>query len=252
MKKETSSLESKYNIIKENLNNQVNIIVSDISALFPELEKSSIYWTISKLVSEGYLKRVRNGVYSLNEIKGKSAIFLSETARKVGDILDAEGYDYYFSGIDVVVNFMQHIPEEYPIMLFVEKSSEMDVIKMLKENKVTMVKANAVKELDDNYVYTIMRPKVIIYLTDNFNYADNNIAFIEKAFIDLFYAITRNYYPMSLQELGRTYSNMMRLGAIDQKKMITMSYKRNLQYDIRYIVENKYLSEGAKEMVNYI
>jgi hypothetical protein len=45
---------------------------------------------------------------------------------------------------------------------------------------------------------------------------------------------------------------MVRLGAIDQKKMITISYKRNLQYDIRYIVESKYLSEGAKEIVKYI
>lgn len=252
MRKKTSSLESKYNIIKENLYDQVNIVVSDISALFPKLERSSIYWTISKLVSEGYLKRVRNGVYSLNEIKGKSAVYLSETARKVGDILDAEGYDYYFSGIDIVVKFMQHVPEDYPIMLFVEKSVEKDVIQLFKENGITVIKANAVKSLDDDYVYTIMRPNVIIYLSDNFDYAENNVALIEKSFIDLFYAITRNYYPMSLQELGRTYSNMIRLGAIDQKKMITMSYKRNLQYDIRYIVENKYLSEGAKEVVNYI
>lgn len=39
MKKETSSLESKYNIIKENLRDQVNIMVSDISVLFPKLKK---------------------------------------------------------------------------------------------------------------------------------------------------------------------------------------------------------------------
>ena len=39
MKKETSSFELKYNIIKENLRDQVNIMVSDISSLFPELKK---------------------------------------------------------------------------------------------------------------------------------------------------------------------------------------------------------------------
>ncbi len=252
MKKETSSLESKYNIIKENLKDQVNIMVSDISILFPELEKSSLYWTISKLVKEGKLKRIRNGVYSLNEIKGKSAVYLSETAKKVGVLLDAEGYNYFFSGIDVVIKFMQHVPEEYPIMLFAEKNSEMDIIRLLKDKEITAIKASSVKDIDEEYVYTIMRPNVILYLTDNFDYANSNIALTEKAFIDLFYAITRTAYPMSLQELGRTYSNMIRLGAIDQKKMITISYKRNLQYDIRYIVENKYLSEGAKEIVKYI
>jgi len=214
MKKETSSLESRYNIIKENLGDQVNIMVSDISVLFPELEKSSLYWIISKLVKEGY--------------------------------------NYFFSGIDVVIKFMQHVPEEYPIMLFAEKNSETDIIQLLKDNKITVVKASSVKAFDNEYVYTIMRPNVILYLTDNFDYADSNIALTEKAFIDLFYAITRNAYPMSLQELGKTYSNMIRLGGIDQKKMITISYKRNLQYDIRYIVENKYVSEGAKEIVKYI
>lgn len=252
MQKETSSLKSKYSIIKEKSSDKVNIMVSDISELFPELEKSSLYWTISKLVKEGYLIRIRNGVYSLNERKGKSAVYLSETAKMIEALLDAEGYNYFFSGIDVVKKFMQHVPEEYPIMLFVEKSSEEDVIQLLKENEITVVKASAVKDFDNEYVYMIMRPNVILYLTNNFDYADNNVALTEKAFIDLFFAITRNAYPMSLQELGRTYSNMIRLGAIDQKKMITISYKRNLQYDVRYIVENKYLSEGAKEIVKYI
>lgn len=252
MKKETSSIEAKYNIIKEKLSNQAYIMVSDISALFPELKVSSLYWIISKLLKEGYLKKVRNGVYSLNEIKGKSAVYLSETAKKVGNILDHEGYDYYFSGIDVVLKFMQHVPEEYPIMLFAEKTSEAEVIRLLKENDITTIKANSVKDLDNNYIYSIMRPNVIIYLTDNFDYSENNVAFTEKAFIDLFYAITRNAYPVSLQELGRTYSNMIRLGAIDKQKMITMSYKRNLQFDIRYIAENKNVSEGAKEIVKYI
>ena len=252
MTKDISSVEAKYDVRKENLSDQVNTMVSDISVLFPELEKSSLYWTISKLVKEGYLKRIRNGLYSLNERKGKSAVYLSETAKTVGTILDSEGYNYFLSGIDVIIKFMQHVPEEYPIILFVEKNSETDIIQLLNKNKITVVKASSVKDFDDEYVYTIMRPNVILYLTDNFDYADSNIALTEKAFIDLFYAITRNAYPMSLQELGKTYSNMIRLGAIDQKKMITISYKRNLQYDIRYIVENKYVSEGAKEIVKYI
>ncbi len=81
---------------------------------------------ISKLVKEGYLKRIRNGLFSL------------------------------------------------------------------KENEITVVKASSVRALDVEYVYTIMRPNIILYLTDNFDYAESNIVFTEKAFIDLFYAITRN------------------------------------------------------------
>lgn len=88
-----------------------------------------------KVSQRRILKRIRNGVYTLNEVKGKSAVYLSKTAKMVGEILDAEGYDYYISGVDVVVKFMQHVPEEYPIMLFVEKNTETDVTRLLKENE---------------------------------------------------------------------------------------------------------------------
>lgn len=39
-------------------------------------------------VEEGYLRRVRNGVYSFNEWKGKKSISLSQTAEKIRDLLD--------------------------------------------------------------------------------------------------------------------------------------------------------------------
>lgn len=58
-------------------------------------------------------------------------------------------------------------------------------------------------------------------------FADSNVALNEKAFIDLFFAITRNSYPMPLQELGRTYSNMIRLGAIDKKNDYNVIQKKS-------------------------
>ena len=244
-----NSLELKYKEIQEKLGAQVNIFFEDIQAIFPDMARSSLYWSVSKLVQEKYLKRVRNGVYELNESRGKSAVFLSEMARRVQSILNEEGFEYYISGMDVIVKFMQHVPENYPVIIFVEKVALKEILQTLKNSKIMTVESGELKEAYDDYFYKSEDPIVILYQTESFIYAENNIATTEKAFIDLFYAVTRNNYPLPLQELARAYNNMMRLGIIDQKTLVKASYKRNLQYDIRYIVESKYITEGATEFV---
>ena len=249
MAEKTSSLEHKYNEIKEKLGNQVNIFFDDIKKIFPDVPKNSLYWTVSKLVQAGYIKRVRNGVYELNEIIGKRAVHLSDMTKKVQKTLDEEGFDYYISGMDILLKFMHHVPENYPIIVFGEKKAMEEILQTLKNNRVMAVNPKTFRETYDEYMYKSEEPIVILYSTESFAYAENNIAANEKAFIDLFYAVTRNQYPLALQELARAYNNMLRLGAIDQKLLVKMSYQRNLQHDIRYIVESKYISDGAIKFV---
>lgn len=89
--------------------------------------------------------------------------------------------------------------------------------------------------------------QVILYTTEDFQYSSEGLASIEKAFVDLYFAITRNGYPLSLQELVRIYQNLSRLGNIDKKKLITVASRRNIQYDIRFIVENRFITDSAIE-----
>lgn len=88
-----------------------------------------------------------------------------------------------------------------------------------------------------------------MYLTDSFEYAENGLASIEKAFVDTYFSVTRNGYPLALQELVRIYENLTRIGNIDQRKTITIASKRSIQYDIRYIVESKYITAEAQQFV---
>ena len=66
-----NALESKYQRILNELGEQATFYIEDIQRIFPDMKKSTLYWNMSKLVDGGYLKRVRNGVYSFNEWKGK-------------------------------------------------------------------------------------------------------------------------------------------------------------------------------------
>jgi predicted transcriptional regulator of viral defense system len=243
-----SALEKKYIEIEDKLREQTTFYMEDVQAIFPDMKKSSIYWNLSKLVEAGYLKRVRTGVYAFNEWKGKTRIALTEDIKKVQEALDESGFEYFISGLDVLQRFMQHVPEQYPMILFVEKYAHNEMVNYLIDGGFAVVKpAEIRKQYEDAVIAGIDKKQVIVYDTENFDYESDGIATIEKAFVDLYFSITRNGYPLSLQELVRVYQNLVRLGNIDKKKLITVSTKRNLQSDIRLIAETPYITEAAMQ-----
>ncbi|MBS4026609.1 MAG: hypothetical protein KGZ96_13225 [Clostridia bacterium] len=246
------TLEEKYLLIKNKLGQNTIIYFEDIRQIFPNRKKQSLYWDLSKLVDAGYLIRVRNGVYKLSEDRIQPTILLSTTAKKVMKILDETGFDYYISGIDILSKFLHHIPESYPIMVFAQKEAADEITEVLRDNDYIVV--GTAKKLSDFEAINILNNRKIIILnqTESFTFTKNNLATLEKAFLDLFFEITRNQYPLALQELARIYRNAVRNGAIDQKKLVKLSYVRNMQYDMRYVVESKYISDAAFRFVKLL
>lgn len=250
---EISALEEKYKKIAEELGDQITFYAEDIQSVFPDMKKSSLYWNMSKLVEAGYLKRIRNGVYAFNEWHGKRTIILSETALKIAGIMDETGFDYYISGLDVLQKYMQHVPEQYPCLLFIHKHTKDEVTDILLENHMEVLLAAQIKELYEHHVLTGKKsPQVVLHQTESFDDAEDGVASIEKAFVDLFYSVTRNGYPLALQELARIYKNLVRLGIIDKRRLVTIAAKRSMQYDVRYIVESKYITKEALRFVEIL
>lgn len=248
-----SALEDKYQKISEKLGGQTVFYAEDIQSIFPDMKKSSLYWNMSKMVDAGYFKRVRNGVYAFNEWHGKKSIVLSEIALRVADRMDETGFDYYISGLDVLQKYMQHVPEQYPCLLFVNKAAKEEVRDLLQKNNMEVLLPTQIQVMYENHVLKGKElPQVVLYQTECFEDAENGVASIEKAFVDLYYSVTRNEYPLALQELVKIYKNVVRLGILDKKSTITIAAKRSIQYDIRYIVESKYITEEALKFVEIL
>lgn len=247
------ALEAKYQRMVELLGNQSTFYVDEVQRLFPNMKKSSLYWNMSKLVDEGYLRRIRNGVYAFNEWKGKKNISLLSSAERLRDVLDETGFDYYISGLDILHKYMLHVPEQYPNIVFIRKESKVEIMKVLNENNITAIEPVNLKDIYENNVYAgIEEASVLLYQTENFGDSENGLATIEKAFVDLYYAVTRNEYPLALQELVRIYENLVRLGNIDKKIMISVAAKRSIQYDIRFIAESKFITKQALKFVEIL
>lgn len=250
---QTSALERMYDKIEQELEGQITFYTDDIQSIFPQMKRTTLYWKLSKLVESGYLKRIRNGVYTFNEWKGKNKVVLFAAARDVAVLLDEAGFNYYISGVDVLLKYMQHVPEQYPLILFVERAARDEIESTLGEAGFQVIEPVKLKEqYEDSILSGDRNTQVILYLTDNFDYCDNSIATIEKAFVDLYFSITRNGYPVALQELVRVYQNLVRLGNIDKKRMIKVAEKRSIQYDIRFIAESKFITDDAMMFVDIL
>lgn len=248
-----TALEKKYEEMVEVFGRQTIFYVDEVEQIFPELKKSTLYWYLSKLVEKGYIKRIRNGAFAFNEWRGKNGILLSSSAEYVRDFLDETGFHYYISGLDILAKYMQHVPEQYPVIVFIEKEAKKEIYDSLMFKGIAVLEPLQLKKMYENSIFSGNNSmQVVLYATDNFTYSEEGLATVEKAFVDLYFAISRNNYPLSLQELVRIYQNLSRLGNIDKKKLITVATKRNIQYDIRFIVESKFITKQAIEFVEVL
>lgn len=248
---ESMTLEKKFNKIREEIGKNIIFGVEDVRKIFPDKKHSTLYWDMSKLVEAGYILRIRNGVYKIGDAKNETSVLISFLAKKVIKLLIETGFDFYVSGIDIISRYLHHVPENYPVMVFVEKNAVEEIKDMLmKDNYVVTQSFSQKTSFNDLLIYG--ENTILLKVTESFMYSKEHYAITEKAFMDLFYEITRESFPLSLQELARVYQNITRNGAIDPKRLVKIAYSRSMQYDIRYIVENKYISNDAKKFVEMV
>ncbi len=251
MEKRKSALEKKFDIIKNAFGGKSFFKVEDAQNVL-KLKKATLYWDLYNMVEQGYLIRVGKGKYTLNHNAMDDKPLTSLLANKINNILQETGLQYYISGIDILLKHMQHVPDTYPIMLFVDKYSRDEIEDILIKNNIHAISSNELKSGNAIVKLNTLNDIVILYETGKFEYASEGFASNEKAFVDLYYEVTRQEFPLPLQELARIYSHMDLRGVIDKKKLIQAAYDRNAHYDIRFIVESKYINESAFKFVDMI
>lgn len=247
----TSSIMEKFQKIQSSLPEQQTFVMADVRDIFPELSNATLYWLVSELVNLGYFKRIRRGTFAFNEWMGKKNISISGEAKRLSDALEETGFYFYVSGLDILAKYMHHVPEQYPIILFAEKTAKGEVKSLLTNNKFLVFEPTELKKRYEDVLYAGREEtQVVLYLTDSFEFSEDGLATLEKAFVDTYYSVTRNGYPLALQELVRIYENLQRTGNIDRRKTVTIASRRSIQYDIRYIVESRYITDEARKFVD--
>ena len=246
-----SALEKKYEKLKNTLGYKSFFKVEDALDVL-KLKKATLYWDLTNMVEQGYLTRLERGKFTFNPNTRNETPITSAFAMKINNILQETGFQYYISGIDILLKHMQHVPDNYPVMLFADKYSKEEIEDVLLKNNIHVISANELKFSNTIVKLNRLNDLVLLYETKNFEFSTEGFATNEKAFVDLYYEITRHEFPLSLQELARIYSHMEMRGVLDKKKLIQAAYDRSLHYDIRLIVEFKHINKAAFKFVNLI
>ena len=243
-------LEDKAALIRKRFQDKPDFTISDVASILQE-KQSTLHWTLYKLTHGGYVSRTGQGLYSFQN-RGAESIqpILSTLASKILNVLGETGHDFFISGLDILTVFMDHVPETYPVLLFAGKSDEEEVADILSRNKIDVVPYANIKEYSAIRRMSSVGELALLIPTQEFAYATKGLATFEKAFVDLYYEVSRRNYPLSIQELVRIYLNMRRRMSLNTNRMVKIASRRNIQQDIRYIVEHDAITDAAMEFVN--
>lgn len=223
-----------------------------IYSLFPHTNPQTLSWRLHKLVQEGKLFRTERGYYTTIKIQEPFPPlydYLQKKTQKVYDKIIEYGYDFYVTGLDSLSIEMLHIPEKYPTLLVVEREGIEYIQDILVSNDFFVF-----SEKERNIIIKpTVKHKIDVILLNgkDFIFDVGHIAEREKAFIDLYYAVTRLDYSVSVPELSRIYSNLMRTRSLAVTKMKKAAKDRGITTEINWLIESSKLPEKAWEFMSY-
>ena len=247
MTKFTKSLKDKFDILIKELGEKSAFTVSDAVGVL-KAKEATARWVLWNLADQAKITRIGKGLYTFRPKFNQNLVpNLSDLAKKVRELFQESGFQFFISGLDILSGYMVHVPEKYPILVFVEKNSIEEANELLIGQKINSVIADRVSEYRKIYRVIPLEKMVILRPTKEFDYAKDGIVEPEKAFVDLYYEVTRASFPLSLGELGRIFLNMQRRSFINEKRLSKVAARRNLHHDIRFILDYKRISEYAFE-----
>jgi len=253
MNKENMTIDEKFlvELSKQGNNNEFSLKM--IYSLFPEMNKKTISWRLYSLVQKGKLYKTGHGIYSLNKNNEDNVSagyeYLQRKSKEIYDILNDYGYDFYISGLDSLVGEILHMPENYPVLIIVEETGIKEIQDVLYEKDLIVLTEKDRDILEKSFLRN--KVDVILLKGRDFSLATDNISQKEKGFIDLYYAVTRMEYGVSIPELSRIYHSLQRNHSVAMAKMKSAAKDRGVSIEINWLIEMNRASEKTLEFMSY-
>ena len=241
-----------YKVLTEHMQEGDELSVKKIYSLFPETNSKTVSWRLYALVQQGKLHKTGHGYYALTKMDEHNAAgydYLQKKSQKIYDLLIDYGYNFYITGLDSLVGEMLHMPEKYSVLLVVEESGIKEIQEVLSEKEFFVL-----TEKDRNIIEnrTIKNKiDVIILKGKDFSVSVDHIAQKEKGFVDLYYAVTRMEYGISIPELSRIYQSMQRNNSMAITKIKNAARDRGVSTEINWLLELNKASEKVLEFMDY-
>jgi len=170
-------------------------------------------------------------------------------SKKVYNIAIDFGHNFYLSGLDSLIGEVLHVPEKYPVLIVIDDSGINDIQNALSENGLLVFTEKDRGIIGKSTVRDII--DVFILRGKSFDFSKNHIARKEKGFIDLYYAVTRLEYGVSVQELFRIYQNLNRNQSLAPLIMKRAAIDRGIRTEVDWLIEICKTPNKAREFMAY-
>ena len=196
-------LEKLTNLLKEHK----TLTTQEIYSYFSDQNQKTVSWHLHKQLLRGNIVQASHGVYVLPAQQcntQESVRELPELSLRAYEALSETGYKFYLSGLDALNGLGFTVSGNYPVIICVEKNRIKDV-------QFELMRLFDFAATEEDYVM-LQDPEIknrinfIILSTNAFELSSDHFALPEKAFVDLYYAVTRMNYPVPVKELPHVLS----------------------------------------------
>ncbi|MDD2401878.1 MAG: hypothetical protein PHD60_06730 [Clostridia bacterium] len=239
-------------IIRMETENEPELNVKKIYSIFPEINQKTILWRLHKLVRQGKLFKAGRGYYSVKKVKEHYSAgyeYLQKKSKEVYDVISEYGYKFYITGLDALVGEILHVPEQFVILLVIEEAGMEELREVLNDKGYFVIQEKERNLIKQN----IFKSKIdiVILKGKNFELAFDGIAIKEKGFVDLYFAVTRLNYGISIPEITRIYKSMQRNETFTIYKMKQSAKDRGLVTEINWLLELREANPIVLEFMSY-
>ena len=214
---------------------------------FSTMNPKTVSWHLYDCIKQGIVDRSSHGLYvlssSLPEIKERLSN-ISSYGQEIYNFLCSTDYDFYISGMDCLNGLGVWTQGALPIIICTRKESVKDVqMELMRHFDLALIESE-VDMLADEKTRGLI--KIVILSSNDFSLQKGHFAVVEKAFVDLYYSITRLEYPISIDELP----HLLSLFNINAFRFKRATKDRHLSSELDFLL--CYNKKFLKAVVEYL
>ena len=183
------------------------LTTQEIYSLFPEMNRKTVSWHLNQELMRGNIRKAGHGIYEIGlhvPERSERQENIPQLSKAVYECLLDSGYDFYLSGLDCLNGLAFKVDGQYPVIVCVKKEYLKDIQLLLMREFDLAITEDEKDLLAEEGLKR--RIQFVVLKSSDFTLQKEHFAFKEKAFVDLYYAVTRLEYPLDISELPHVLS----------------------------------------------
>lgn len=204
------------------------------------LGRRATYSLVKELIERGEVAKIAKNTYKFSKLRTKPR--LNANLEKIGKILlKKTSLEFSFTGLSVLEKYLHHIPYSMVYLLYLEPGSGEEVNDLI-SSKATVLINPSYEEitllLEKTKVKSLLVGKELNY----FYSSKGGIASYEKAFIDLYFEVTRGNLPFIRTDLNEILRSLVMNDELNYSVLLRCAGIRKIESEVDIL-----LKEFSKE-----